>query len=532
MVVTSLTVVAEQKRQPPEGAPVIVIYNNSGAMATSMTGTGSNETAYQMIQDYIYKETGIWVETITAPLVASESEQKLNLLLGSGERIDIWWGNWPDYYDTGLITKWNDFIKYDYMQNAVETWAEFDAWDGVTDAKGNIWGLPRMVPMSAYSLFFRQDWLDKLGFEIPTTMDELNTYLYAVKEADPYGNGATIPLGAYTLPELQSHFLGGFVATGDGNWVDEDGKVKPEYLADGYKSFIAQLATWYQDGILSKEAFSWDRNTVRDYIAKGQFAVNATWYSNTTLRSVQSTDNVIAKDGFFDIEKYTYVYMPNFNGIKGDNGSFIETMYNTSPNCLMINSKTENIEACLKYIVWQYDSWYNYMVTTVGLEGIHWRYDLEKDPNAVENHIYTGWSDENGNALYPDLNGNLSNINALEYCRDFTTSLGLPFETLATEYDSYGRQNQHNLWLQKYLSRFDTALKPGIEYGIVWDTIALEEASYFTDINTYFNENALKFITGSRSLDEWDHFIQELYDLGMQDMINEYTRQYNEFIGQ
>ena len=30
--------------------------------------------------------------------------------------------------------------------------------------------------------------------EMPTTMAELNEYLYKIKELDPYGNGETIPL--------------------------------------------------------------------------------------------------------------------------------------------------------------------------------------------------------------------------------------------------------------------------------------------------------------------------------------------------
>lgn len=514
--------------EAPADAPVIVIYNNSGAAATSTTGTGSSEAAHDMIQNYIYEQTGIWVETITAPLVGTEATEKLNLLLGSGETVDIWWGNWTDYYDTGMIIPWNDIITYDYMQTAFEAWDAWDAWDGVTDAEGNIWGLPRMVPMSAYSLFFRQDWADELGLTLPSTMKELNDYLYAVKEADPYGNGETIPLLAYKLEELEFCFLGGFVPTGSGAWQDEDGAIKPQYLADGYLDFVKQMNQWYSDGILAKESFSWDRNTVRDYIAKGQSAVTASWYSNTTLRAVQSTDNVVATKGDFDIDKYGYVYTVNFDGIKGDNDNWIETMYNTSPDCLMINSASKNVEACLKYIAWQYEDWYNYMVTTVGMEGIHWQYD-PNDPDAKANYTYTGWTDEEGNAVYPDGNGNLTAENTLEYCREFSTSLGLPFEILATAYDNYGRQDQHNLWLQKNLTRFDTVSMPGIEYGLVWDTVALEDACYYTDIKTCYTENTLKFITGERPIEEWDAFIQELYDLGLQDLIDEYTRQYEAF---
>lgn len=40
----------------------------------------------------------------------------------------------------------------------------------------------------------RNDWLELTGMEMPTTMAELNEYLYKIKELDPYGNGETIPL--------------------------------------------------------------------------------------------------------------------------------------------------------------------------------------------------------------------------------------------------------------------------------------------------------------------------------------------------
>lgn len=83
-------------------------------------------------------------------------------------------------------------------------------------------------------MFFRADWLDALGMEIPSTMDEVNEYLYAVKEMDPYGNGLTVPLGCRTIAELAYCFLGGYVDSGNGLWMDEDGTIKPVYLHEGY----------------------------------------------------------------------------------------------------------------------------------------------------------------------------------------------------------------------------------------------------------------------------------------------------------
>ena len=44
---------------------------------------------------------------------------------------------------------------------------------------------------------------------------------------------------------------------------------------------------------------------------------------------------------------------------------------------------------------------------------------------------------------------------------------------------------------------------------------------------SYKDEELIKFITGSRSFDTWDAFLKECEQLGLNDYIAEYTRQYN-----
>lgn len=41
----------------------------------------------------------------------------------------------------------------------------------------------------AMMMFIRQDWLDNLNLEIPTTMEELKAVAKAFTEQDPDGNG-------------------------------------------------------------------------------------------------------------------------------------------------------------------------------------------------------------------------------------------------------------------------------------------------------------------------------------------------------
>ncbi len=508
----------------PEGAPLVTLYQNSGAGAsTAGSEAGSTDAGYQMVQKKLYDETGVWVEAQLAP--TQGAVEKLNLMLAGGEPVDLFWGDWRNFYETGMIQPWNDYLK-DFPL-IWDTWAPWDAWSGMTDAEGNIWGMPRMTPTTPHQVFFRADWLDKLGMEVPDTFEELEAYLYAVKELDPYGNGQTVPLGTTTTSHLQFAFVGGFVEGGNGMWLDEtDGLIKPVYLAKGYTDFVAKMLQWYKDGIIHKEAFSWDTPAIRDQIAKGAVAATATWYSNVTTRDAVLTENLLAPTDF-DLEKYPRAYVISEAGIKGPNGNVIETRTNSNPSGLLLSSKAKNPEAAMKYIFWQYENWLNYYTTMWGVKDFHWQFD-PKDPKAeTETFATAGWADDKGTAMYKDVNGELTYDNNIAYYSNFTTSVGLPTEVLGVISDQWGRQTMHSLWLQKNLDNFDVTLEPGVEYGIVWDTVAMKDnVPSYSDLTTYVSEQLPKFFIGERDLSEWDSFIEELNRIGLVDMQKEYTRQY------
>lgn len=132
--------------EPPEGATVITLYQNSGAGNSAGSEAGSTQEAYDMVQQYIYEETGVWVDSLVNPV--STSTEQLNLMLAGGDDVDLFWGDWREFKDTGMIQPWNDLLeKYPLIW---EIWASWDAWAGVTDAEGNIWGMPRSTPTTPY----------------------------------------------------------------------------------------------------------------------------------------------------------------------------------------------------------------------------------------------------------------------------------------------------------------------------------------------------------------------------------------------
>lgn len=497
-----------------EDVPTIVIYNNSGAFSVSGAEAGSDEAAYKEMQDYILEQTGVKVEIIMPPSDASAEKEKLNLLLAGGDQIDAWWeDDWGKYAKDGIIIPLNEYLEAPEAKALWDLWEPWGSWEKMTDSDGNIWAIPRNTDTVPYPIMYRTDWLDLLGMDVPSTFDELNDYLYKIKELDPYGNGETIPLmlekGTSELGILdraEYAFLGGYVENGNGKWIDEtDGKVKPEWLADGYTDFLKQMNQWYQDGIIHKENFTMDVDTVRGNITKGAVAASAAWYSRVTLTEATTRENIPD----FDRDKYTYAYCANDKGTIGPNGSLMQTRSVANTRGLMISSKCKHPEAVMKFVEWSFE-WENYTTEQYGLEGKYWQYNPESE-NEKEN----------------------KDVVLIEggptYARDFLMSLAVPLEVQTTEYDDDGIQEMHNFWLQKRLSDYQSTIDPGIENGIVWDKVALaENIPSLNDLNTYKDEELIKFVNGTRSLDTWDAFIEECYQIGLQDYIDEYTRQYEE----
>lgn len=503
---------SEKSESPTaDNPPTIVIYNNSGAFSVAGAEAGSDAAAYKEMQDYILKETGIKVEVIMPPSDAGASTEKLNLLLAGGDQIDAWWGNWRDYANDGIIIPLTDYVKSPEAKALYDLWEPWGAWEKVSDETGTIWAIPRMTDTTPYPVFVRNDWLAQLNMEMPKTLEELNKYLYQVKTKDLYGNGETIPLilekggSGNVLDRAEYTFLGGFVKTGNNKWLDPtDNKIKPEWIADGYTDFLKQLHQWYKDGIIHKESFTMDADTIKQNISKGSVGATCVWYSRVTL-----TDHLLRENlPNFDRKVTPYVFGIQEAGLTGANGNLLQTTAKSGSTGLVISSKCKHPEAVMKFVEWSFE-WENYVTEMHGLKDKYWKYDP-----AIENAEQL--------KRIVKIEGNPT------YARDFLVSLGLPLEVQTTEYDDEKYQRMHNFWLQNHLDDYQTTLPAGAEKGIVWDSAALtENIPNLTDLETYKDEELIKFITGSRSFDTWDAFLKECEQLGLNDYIAEYTRQYN-----
>lgn len=215
--------------------------------------------------------TGVDVKFTHPPL--GQQRDQFNLLISTNELPDVIYYNWADavggpekMIEDGRIIRLNELIDQ-YAPNLKKIIAsDPDVKKQIALDDGTIYMFPLLkldaLKLNATSgLIIRKDWLDNLGLQTPTTIDEWYTVLKAFKEKDPNGNGKPDELpftgnwGPGNLTKLHDFapafgVIGGFQMNGD---KVEFGPIQP-----GYRDFLETMATWYKEGLIDPEIMTND----------------------------------------------------------------------------------------------------------------------------------------------------------------------------------------------------------------------------------------------------------------------------------
>lgn len=128
---------------------------------------------------------------------------------------------------------------------------------------GNIYSMPAKEAFAAVSVaqpVINQTWLDRLGLEVPDTVDDLYEVLKAFKEQDANGNGNANDEIPYTSKGLDINFLMPFgITRGSANNVTLIDGAPVYYPAhDRYKEGIQYMHRLYAEGLIDQEIFTQD----------------------------------------------------------------------------------------------------------------------------------------------------------------------------------------------------------------------------------------------------------------------------------
>lgn len=271
------------------------------------------------------------------------------------------------YGSDGAFIDLGPYLTEEYMPNLTKILEENpDIRSAITMSDGGIYGLPSGERMGTagigavedYNIYqfpqfamINKAWLDELGLEVPTTLEELHAALRAFEEHDMatfYGNekGSTIPMstGFDQWCWGQNVFYAGFGFT---NWPNDvindlelnaDGTVDFVCADEKYRDALTYFHDWYSEGLMDVEMFSQDDKQLMAKCQQGKVGVSTWWW--------------------FDLwgdHRDDYVYLPVLDGPDGTHSVTLRSAPPLSCGNLSITSACKSPANLLKF----FDQWYD-----------------------------------------------------------------------------------------------------------------------------------------------------------------------------
>nr|WP_300838162.1 extracellular solute-binding protein [uncultured Acetatifactor sp.] len=356
----------------------------------------------------------------------------------------------------------------------------------------------------------RKDWLDKLGLEMPQTTDELYEALKAFRENDVNGNGEADEVARLSL----STFSGGIAQLfGLGNsiaYVDYyTGKVSSPWYDENVKEYIRFMQKLYDEGMLvdgdsestevaeNKAAmiFDWALETWQEPTIMVPEGEAAPYYVGVHCKAVEGVEPLIARQR--GIQKAGYDYAATD---KAD---------------------PEAVAIYLDYIASEEYA----LLSEFGIEGFSFEYD--------ENGEMVQYSDSEDSEVQmivktPALwvnNGIAPRVQKVDRKQEVDMTKGAGYDM---GYPEEGFEEKVKLIRDIYENE-EKYSYAAMSVDMAVSTVAENDEvdSFYTDLDTRSKEILMNLIMGTYSLEDWDTYISDLQNLGLDKLIEIYQNRYN-----
>lgn len=440
--------------------------------------------------------TGVKVN-YTHPASGQDKEQ-FNLIIASDQLYDIMETNWfngglypggPDKaLNDKLIVPLNDLIdKYaPNLKKRLDEDKELAKMIRTDSGKYFVFPMIRNPLSQVYTgPMVRKDWLDELGLQVPTTIDEWETMLRAFKEK----KGASAPFSVYSTStgemNIGNTFIGAF-HTSDSYYLDDQGKVRYGPADAGYKEALSLFRKWYTEGLLDKDFALTDTKMLTSKIISGQSGATV----NLLTGGLQAyLDAMQTKDPKFNIVGAPYPTLKK--GEKPFTGQYDFPV--VTGRGAAITTKAKNPELAVKWLDYAYGQEGN-LVYNFGVEG-------------------ESYTLQNGNPVFTSKVTSDPKFSMVQMLSQYVRYNG-PFsidERFTKAVMKYPQQEEAaKLWAATDAKKhaFPPFISPTDEEG-------KELAKILTAINSYKSEMSLKFILGKEPLENFDKYVEQLNQFGL-----------------
>jgi putative aldouronate transport system substrate-binding protein len=274
-------------KTPPDAEPIVVKGSKRVEVGDELVNDETDTSPFWQISMELFNID--WQVAWTA--TAEDMSTKYNLAMASGELPD-WMEETPlDVYVNMLeadlledITEaFDDAADPTWMKAPLDNYLDGNAAWSYTKVNGRIMGFPmaERAANNAKLLFVRQDWLDKVGMDMPETLDDVKAVALAFKDANLGAGDTTLGLNlSKSIGRGSSWGGGGWFASADtitgafgvqsAMWLKDGagGIVQGDILPE-MKDALLLLREWYADGVIPDDFF-----TVGDGDAMGRSGGN------------------------------------------------------------------------------------------------------------------------------------------------------------------------------------------------------------------------------------------------------------------
>lgn len=438
----------------------------------------------------------------------SKMAELLNLRIASNQIPDVMRLSkdlYQTYMDQGVLLP---FSEETLEENAptLHGLVKQNAWDSVWDDLKKdelIYGIPTLNINGQFPLvpIWRDDWLKNVGIDkIPETLEEAEEAFRRFVNNDPDGNGKK---DTYALSDKGFNAIFGAFGTQEyGAWLEDDnGKLVYSLTMPEMKEALTLLNRWYKEGLIDPEFITGE--------SKGQYWANTVSFWNGRIGfSVPGMYYHISKDGETESVNQNY---SNFKSLQGKDATYVPGVPIVGPdgksgtqkwgtysgNYVVMGKNVQKTDGKMEKILQIHEKINSdfdfFKLTVLGIEG---------EDYTVEGDVYDRSLFSNKgistSAAGIDTNGIAYIQNNFEF-RSAIAGKDMEYAEKVADFPGYVNK--------------------------VW--VGLPSSSQFASIvENKGKEAIILFITGQRSLDEFDEYVKEMNTAGLSQLTKEANEWY------
>ena len=338
---------------------------------------------------------------------------------------------------------------------------------------------------------YRRDWLEKLNLSEPKTLDEFTDMLRAFQEQDANGNGKADEVMNISVTDFSNAIAQWFgLGTGITSYDARTQTIVSPWYQDHAKEYFAYIQMLIEEGLVDPSILG-NSEMFNQRMAENK--ISATYdYNAASWLAPQVTSDPNAN----------YVGLMPIQAVEGVEPAAVVEPPNLVWEKFVITKDCEDLEGAIR----MFDVVYSEEYATLGLWGIEGKYYTEEDgyKKYIDNrstaekaadrsiHGYRIWAGVLPKVQFDNLEQEIENT---------LDPVAKAYQEALPEYEPTYPVNNNN-----YL-----AMPTDEEIEIT--------NKYMNNLKTYTEETSTKLALGQLSLDNWDEYLAELKELGLDEII-------------